>query len=87
MPVAKGLTVEASEADAVGSPSFDLDHYRHHILDLVPGCVVDFEGISRLIGEPRLDRVYRFIAVIFMDHAGELCIEQDAEGRIALVGT
>lgn len=82
-----GLTVEAREAGPVQSPAFDLDLYRDHILDLVPGCVVDFDGISRLIEEPRLDRVYRFIAVIFMDHAGELCIEQDAEGRIALVGT
>lgn len=55
---------------------FDLEFYRKHILELVSGCVVRFDGIARLIGDPRLDRVYRFITVIFMQHRGEIVLEQ-----------
>ena len=82
-----GMPIDVAAENAPDLPPFDLDAYRHHLLGLVPGCVVDFEGVSRVIAEPRLDRIYRFIAAIFMDHAGELRIEQDADGGIALVGT
>jgi len=66
--------------------SFDLNAYRHHILTRVQGCVVEFEGIARLVEDPQLDRVYRFITAIFLDHEGLLEIEQQHDGRITLVG-
>ena len=68
-------------------PSFDLDLYRRHVGSLVEGCVVDFDGVSALLDDLRLDRVFRFMAVVFMDHDGDLCIEQRHDGRITLVGT
>ena len=55
----------------------DLDAYCAHIRELVTGCTVHFDGIGRLIEDHRLDRVYRFIAVIFMAHAGEIVLLQD----------
>ena len=82
-----GLATDSCEAGTDDAPLFDMDRYRHHIQELVPGCVVDFDGVSCLVDDVRLDRVFRFIAVVFMDHAGELRIEQGARGRISLVGT
>ena len=83
-----GLALEGIDsAEATGVPAFAFDLYRDHILGLVSGCVVDFDGISTLIADSRLDRIFRFIAVIFMDQAGEVWIEQDEGGRIRLVGT
>lgn len=67
-------------------PTFDIDLYRRHIAELVEGCVVSFDGISALIQDARLDRVFRFIAVVFMDQEGVLEIQQEADGPIRLYG-
>ena len=67
-------------------PNFDMDLYRRHILGLVQGCVVNFDGISALVQDARLDRVFRFIAAVFMDQDGLLEIHQEADGRIRLYG-
>ena len=61
---------------------FDMQRYRQHILDVVSGCVVHFEGIAQLIGDLRLDRVYRFITVVFMQQRGEVVLEQHGGGDI-----
>jgi len=52
----------------------------------VQGCVVQFEGVSALVQDARLDRVYRFITAVFLDHEGLLDIEQHHDGTITLVG-
>jgi len=67
-------------------PFFDLHSYRQHLLDRVQGCVVQFEGVSALVQDARLDRVYRFITAVFLDHEGLLDIEQQHDGTITLVG-
>jgi hypothetical protein len=67
-------------------PFFDLHAYRRHLLERVQGCVVQFEGVSALVRDPRLDRVYRFITAVFLDHEGLLDIEQHLDGTITLVG-
>lgn len=82
-----GSATDSCEAGTDATPLFDIDRYRHHIRELILGCVVDFEGVSSLLDDVRLDRVFRFIAVVFMDHSGELRIEQGSRGRITLVGT
>ncbi len=61
-----------------------MDIYRQHILELVPGCVVHFEGISNIIEDQRLDRVFRFITAVFMQHDGEIILEQNHDGRIMI---
>lgn len=66
-------------------PHFDLAAYRQHILDLVSGCSVHFDGISRIVDDPRTDRAYRFVAVVFMAHNGEIALCQEtAWGEIIL---
>lgn len=67
-------------------PIFDLDAYRRHLLKVVPGCLVDFEGVSTLIPDSKLDRVYRFIAAIFLEQEGMLTLDQSPDGSIKLVG-
>jgi len=67
-------------------PAFQVDLYRRHIRELVEGCVVNFDGISPLLQDTRLDRVFRFIAVVFMDQEGVLEIQQEADGQIRLHG-
>ena len=74
------------QLSALRRPVFDMDVYRQHILDLVQGCVVDFEGISAVVEDGRLDRVFRFIAVVFMEQDGLLVIHQDHSGLIRLCG-
>ena len=67
-------------------PFFDLHAYRRHLLERAQGCVVEFEGVSALVQDARLDRVYRFITAVFLDHEGLLNIEQQHDGTITLVG-
>ena len=71
---------------ADGRPRFDMHLYRQHIRDLAAGCVVHFEGISTLIPDTRLDRIFRFITIIFMQQDGEIEIQQDFSGKITVVG-
>ena len=77
----------AETTDVSSRPYFDLQVYRRHLLDRVQGCVVRFEGVSALVQDNRLDRVYRFITAVFLDHEGLLDIEQQSDGTITLVGT
>lgn len=66
-------------------PPFEMDRYRRHILELVTGCIVRFDGVSRLIDDIRLDRIYRFIAVVFMQHNGEIMLQQTDNGEIVIM--
>lgn len=80
------VPVALEQYAAVKRPVFDMGIYREHILDLVRGCVVEFEGISPVVQDKRLDRVFRFITVVFMEQDGALEILQDQTGRIRLWG-
>ena len=66
-------------------PIFQINIYRQHILELVPGCIVHFEGISNIIEDQRLDRVFRFITAVFMQHDGEIILEQNQDGKIIIL--
>ena len=67
-------------------PRFDLSEYRSHLLDLVTGCVVQFDGVSPLITDRRVDRAFRFVAAVFMENEGLLQIRDDGAGHLQLVG-
>jgi len=77
--------VPTSLRDSVAE-HFDLRAYRQHLLDLADGCVVNFEGVSPLIGNARLDRIFRFITAIFLSHEGLLEIEETEGGVLTLTG-
>lgn len=71
-------------------PEFDMQRYRAHILDLVHGCTVRFEGIMPLISDRRLDRIFRFITLVFLENerlvtltqtGGDIRIEENETHR------
>ena len=67
-------------------PEFDIHRYRAHILELVKGCVVHFDGIQPLISDARLDRIFRFITLIFPEHEGLVVLAQGVHGEIRIEG-
>jgi len=62
---------------------FDLQRYEAHLSKCIGPVERRFDDLPGLDENPRLDRIWRFIAVIFMAHAGRLRIRQ--EGPIILV--
>lgn len=80
------VPVVKEDVAALRRAVFDMLTYRQHILDLVQDCVVEFEGISAVVEDRKLDRVFRFITVVFMEQDGLLEILQDNSGRIRLCG-
>ncbi|MBT3379333.1 MAG: hypothetical protein HN742_37400 [Lentisphaerae bacterium] len=81
-----GIPMASPFLDVQGRPRFDLNRYRQHIRELIHGCIVHFDGIDALTSNRRLDRIYRFITVIFMEHDGEVTIDQRPDGAIVLTG-
>lgn len=66
-----------------GRSDFDLDRYQCHIMAHVGAFRTDFDAIPALIDVIRRDRIFRFIAVIFLAHAGRIELWQDGD-RICL---
>ena len=68
-----------------GAPrgGFDLRRYQTHIVAHLQEIPVGLDEIPPLIEDRRLDRIWRFIAVVFLAHAGTLDVWQ--EGMIIKV--
>ncbi|MEI7903264.1 MAG: hypothetical protein WCK89_23740 [bacterium] len=62
---------------------FDLRRYQTHIVAHLQEIPVGLDEIPPLIEDRRLDRIWRFIAVVFLAHAGTLDVWQ--EGMIIKV--
>jgi hypothetical protein len=62
---------------------FDLQRYEAHLSKCIGRGEQRFDDLPGLDENPRLDRIWRFIAIIFMAHAGRIRIRQ--EGPIILV--
>ena len=62
---------------------FDLNRYQAHILAHIEDDEERFDTIPPLDPDRRLDRIWRFIAIIFLAHAGQVEIQQ--EGRTITV--
>jgi Zn finger protein HypA/HybF involved in hydrogenase expression len=56
---------------------FDLNRYQKHLQACVRRRPVDFDDIPPIEDNPRLDRIWRFVVVVFMAHGGLIEIEQD----------
>ncbi|OVE73928.1 hypothetical protein BVX94_02315 [bacterium B17] len=80
-PIAQDICDEVG-----GCPHFDMAQYRKYILDITDGCIIHFDGITNMISDQRLDRIFRFITIVFMQHNGEVTIEQEPDGEIILRG-
>ena len=55
---------------------FDLDRYEAHLQAHIGANERRFDDLPPLDHNPRLDRIWRFIAIIFMAHAGRIRIRQ-----------
>jgi hypothetical protein len=62
---------------------FDLNRYQRHIESYLDAEPTDLRQIPPLIENLRLDLIWRFIAAVFLDHAGLISIYQ--QGRNILV--
>lgn len=58
---------------------FDLHEYERHILAHTGKLVGRFDAVPPLIPDHRKDRIFRFIAVIFLAHTGRLDVWQEAD--------
>lgn len=58
-------------------PRFDLVRYQQHLQSHIGPIELAFDEIPSLATDAKLDRVWRFIAIIFMAHTGLLETWQD----------
>ena len=57
-------------------PRFDLRRYQAHLCGHVGNEPVMFDDLPHLEDDRRLDRIWRFVAIIFLDHSGVLDVRQ-----------
>jgi hypothetical protein len=58
---------------------FDLDRYQAHVVSCLEAGPSTLRDIPPLIDDLRLDLVWRFIAVIFLEHAGSVHVRQQGQ--------
>ena len=58
---------------------FDLKRYESHVQAHIGPIAVSFDEIPSLGEDARKDRVWRFVALIFMAHAGLIAICQEGQ--------
>lgn len=72
-----GLTTDIEvPASAELKGKFDLNRYQKHIKSYLDAGPANLREIPPLTENPRLDLIWRFIAAIFLDHAGLINIYQ-----------
>ena len=70
-----GSSPEINLVSFLGGEEFHMAEYRRLILDYA-GCLIRFSTIRPLCENPRMDRVRRFITLLFMEQAREVCLAQ-----------
>lgn len=55
---------------------FDLSRYQEHVNSCLQAGPAELRQMPALVDDRRLDLIWRFIAVIFLEHAGLLCTRQ-----------
>lgn len=56
---------------------FDLNRYQQHLNACITNDEVCFDDLPSLEEDARLDRIWRFVAVIFMEHLGTIELYQE----------
>ena len=75
-----GLTVDLAElVPWVPQEGFDLKRYQRHIQAHIRDFPISLEEIPALGKDTRKDRIWRFVAVIFLAHMGFINIWQDGQ--------
>jgi hypothetical protein len=57
-------------------PGFQLNHYREHILSILGWNSMLFSDIVPLVDDYRLDRIWRFVTLVFMQNDREVDLTQ-----------
>jgi len=65
---------------------FDLKRYQRHIRAHIQEFPISFGEIPRLVEDARLDRVWRFVAIIFLAHTGLIDVWQDGLDVMVMQG-
>jgi len=63
---------------------FDLSRYENHVQAHLEPFSIPFDEIQPLGDDARLDRIWRFIAIIFMAHAGLIEIQQESQAIMVI---
>ena len=58
---------------------FDLDRYQEHIRQYIDDEPINLRDIPAIIENTRLDLIWSFVAVVFLEHQCLVDIEQDGE--------
>ncbi|MFH1615315.1 MAG: hypothetical protein ABIG61_09560 [Planctomycetota bacterium] len=75
-----GLTQGIDEQMLIELKSkFDLDRYQEHIKAHIQDFPIDLREIPAIIENTRKDLIWRFVAVIFLEHEREVEIRQDGQ--------
>jgi len=56
---------------------FDLKRYQGHVLNHIGPIEVPFDTLPQLENNTRLDRIWRFVAIVFLAHSGEIELWQE----------
>ena len=65
------------EADAfLGRDCFQMEAYRSMVLASLHGRTVRFDALPPVCPDQRLDRIRRFVSLLFMEQAHEVWLEQ-----------
>ena len=71
--------IGADEYDDLGfevDSGFEMDDYRSHILSALGYGSRMFSSINCILSDPREDRIWRFVTLIFMQHEREVELTQ-----------
>jgi len=60
-------------------PLFDMESYRQHILNHLGWDAKPFSRFPSMRDSFRLDRIHRFITLVYMDHSGEVSLHQQGQ--------
>ena len=69
-------SAQMSQSCFDAKPGFDLNNYRDHILSILSWDCMLFSDISPIIEDCRLDKIWRFITLIFMHNDREVELTQ-----------
>ena len=67
---------EADDIEFAVDSGFEMEDYRRHILSTLDCGSRLFSSINCILSDPREDKVWRFVTLIFMQHAREVELTQ-----------
>ena len=73
-----------AEIHRLNREGYDLSRYESHVQAHLKPFPISFDEIPPLSDDARLDRIWRFIAIVFMAHAGLIEIRQESHAIMVI---